>query len=99
MPGDEAIKKTLDDLGDIFAKVSIKDARDLMGPDAGADRGALGAKRDAKGGVRGGQGRLPMTEENCENCRYWSELVVKCQGAGHEIQALCLNQKGPFHAR
>jgi hypothetical protein len=40
-----------------------------------------------------------MTGENCENCRYWSELVVKCQGAGHEIQALCLNQKGPFHAR
>jgi hypothetical protein len=59
----------------------------------------MGAKRDATGGVRGGQGRLPMTEENCENCRYWSELVVKCQGAGYEIQALCLNQKGPFHAR
>jgi hypothetical protein len=45
-----------------------------------------------------------MSEENpqsldkkCENCRYWSEQIVRSLGPKHLIEAICLNREGPFY--
>ena len=32
--------------------------------------------------------------ENCEGCRYWSEMLAFCDGAG-PVQAMCLCDAGP----
>jgi hypothetical protein len=36
----------------------------------------------------------PMAEKICDNCRYWSKLVVKIRKTN--IEAACLNRGGPF---
>jgi hypothetical protein len=35
-----------------------------------------------------------MAEKICDNCRYWSKLVVKIRKTN--IEAACLNRGGPF---
>ena len=36
--------------------------------------------------------------QNCAGCRFWSEMIAKCEGGG-TIQALCLADGGPLHGR
>ena len=35
--------------------------------------------------------------KNCKGCRYWSEMITKCEGGG-QVQAYCLtpNKSAPY---
>ena len=35
---------------------------------------------------------------NCAGCRFWSEMIAKCEGGG-PVQALCLADSGPFKGK
>ena len=35
--------------------------------------------------------------EDCKGCRFWSEMIAKCDGGG-PVLAMCLNSKSKFSA-
>lgn len=36
--------------------------------------------------------------QNCRGCRYWSEMVARCQGGG-PVESLCLSRESPLHGK
>ena len=36
--------------------------------------------------------------KNCAGCRFWSEMIAKCEGGG-SVEALCLAAGGPFSGK
>lgn len=38
-----------------------------------------------------------MTIENCETCRYWSEMIAQSID-GRPVEALCLSRESPFRS-
>ena len=33
--------------------------------------------------------------KNCAGCRYWSEMIAKCEGGG-SVEAMCLSNTSPL---
>lgn len=39
-----------------------------------------------------------MTNEECDGCKYWSELCAQSIGCG-PMEALCLNSESPLYSK
>lgn len=38
------------------------------------------------------------TTRNCKGCKYWSEMIAKCEGGG-QVEAMCLAEQSPNRSK